>query len=115
MSEENPSSDNQLERSLGPLMIWGLGVGYVISGEYFGWNLGLEHGGPFGMLVATALVTVMYVTFVVSYAEVACVIPRAGGVFVMRPPAIAFAIGAHFQNYLPDVPGISLPSPPSAP
>ena len=98
MSEENPSSDNQLERSLGPLMIWGLGVGYVISGEYFGWNLGLEHGGPFGMLVATALVTVMYVTFVVSYAEVACVIPRAGGVFVMRPPPLRLRLVRIFKT-----------------
>lgn len=131
MSEQQESSDNQLERSLGPLMIWGLGVGYVISGEYFGWNLGLEHGGPYGMLVATAIVTVMYVAFVLSYAEVACAIPRAGGVFVyadrafgkdigflagvsqliefvFAPPAIAFAIGAYFQNYLPEVPIFAL-------
>lgn len=131
MSDQKPSSEDQLERSLGPLMIWGLGVGYVISGEYFGWNLGLEHGGPFGILVATALVTVMYVSFVLSYAEVACAIPKAGGVFVyadrafgkdvgflagvaqliefvFAPPAIAFAIGAYFQNYLPDVPIVAL-------
>ena len=131
MNEQETSSDNQLERSLGPLMIWGLGVGYVISGEYFGWNLGLEHGGPYGMLVATAIVTVMYVAFVLSYAEVACAIPRAGGVFVyadrafgkdigflagvaqliefvFAPPAIAFAIGAYFQNYVPGVPIIAL-------
>ncbi len=131
MSEQNKASENQLERSLGPLMIWGLGVGYVISGEYFGWNLGLEHGGPYGMLVATAIVTVMYVAFVLSYAEVACAIPRAGGVFVyadraygkdvgflagvaqliefvFAPPAIAFAIGAYFQNYVPGVPILAL-------
>ena len=82
MNEQDKSTDNQLERSLGPLMIWGLGVGYVISGEYFGWHLGLEHGGPYGMLDATAIVTVMYVAFVLSYAEVACAIPRAGGAFV---------------------------------
>ena len=57
----------QLERSLGPLMIWGLGVGYVISGEYFGWNLGLAEGGPYGMLVATLIVTLMYLCFTLSY------------------------------------------------
>ena len=131
MSEQDKPAENQLERSLGPLMIWGLGVGYVISGEYFGWNLGLEHGGPYGMLVATAIVTVMYVAFVLSYAEVACAIPRAGGVFVyadrafgkdvgflagvaqliefvFAPPAIAFAIGAYFQNYMPGVPILAL-------
>ena len=43
----------QLQRTLGPVVIWGLGVGYVISGMYFGWNLGLPAGGPYGMLVAT--------------------------------------------------------------
>ena len=30
----------------------GLGVGYVISGEYFGWNLGLPLAGSVGMLIA---------------------------------------------------------------
>ena len=119
--------DATLNKTLGPLTIWGLGVGYVISGEYFGWNLGLPHGGPFGMLVATVIVTVMYVAFVLSYAEIACAIPRAGGAFVyadrafgrtvglvtgvaqliefvFAPPAIAFAIGAYLQNYFPEVP-----------
>ena len=42
-TEDN--SEQQLKRSLGPIMLWGLGVGYVISGMYFGWNLGLEKGG----------------------------------------------------------------------
>ena len=123
MSEPESS---KLQKSLGPLMIWGLGVGYVISGEYFGWNLGLAEGGPYGMLVATALVSLMYLAFVLSYAELACAMPKAGGAFVyvdrafgprlgflagvaqlvefcFAPPAIAFAIGAYFQNYAPGV------------
>lgn len=118
--------NTQLARSLGPAMIWGLGVGYVISGEYFGWNLGLPVAGTYGMLGATLLVTVMYVAFVLSYAELACALPRAGGAFVyatralepdlgylaglgqlvefvMAPPAIAMAIGAYFQLFVPDV------------
>ena len=116
-----------LKRTLGPVMIWGLGVGYVVSGEYFGWNLGLAHGGPLGMLAATLLVTIMYVAFVMSYAEVACALPRAGGVFIyanraygptagfaagvsqlieflFAPPAIALAIGAYLQTYTAAVP-----------
>lgn len=111
----------QLQRTLGPLMIWGLGVGYVISGSYFGWNLGLEPGGPLGMLVATLVATVLYVTFVLGYAELSCAIPRAGGAFVyaqrafgektafvvgtaqlveycLAPPAIAFAIGSYIDT-----------------
>lgn len=122
-----PGEESKLEKTLGPLMLWGLGVGYVISGEYFGWNLGLPQGGTYGMLVATVLVTVMYVTFVLSYAEISNAIPRAGGAFVyadrawgrdvgflvgvaqliefvFAPPAIAFAIGAYFQIFLPTVP-----------
>ncbi|HTL11595.1 MAG TPA: ethanolamine permease [Bdellovibrionota bacterium] len=113
-----------LSRSLGPVMLWGLGVGYVISGEYFGWNLGLPDGGPIGLLIATLLVSVMYIAFSYSYAELACAIPRAGGAFVytsralgptwgflggaaqilefvFAPPAIAAAIGGYFVTYFP--------------
>jgi len=116
----------QLQRTLGPVLIWGLGVGYVISGAYFGWNLGLPEGGPYGMLVATGLVTILYITFVLGYAELACALPRAGGAFVytsrafgphlgfvggvaqlveyvLAPPAIAFAIGA-YVNQTVDLP-----------
>ena len=114
-----------LERTLGPVMLWALGVGYVISGMYFGWNLGLPLGGPYGMLLATVLVTVMYVTFVLSYAELSCALPKAGGAFVygtralgpgggflaglaqwvefvFAPPASAAAIGAYFNIYFPN-------------
>jgi ethanolamine permease len=117
----------QLQKSLGPWLIWGLGVGYVISGMYFGWNLGLPVGGPYGMLVATIAVTVFYVAFVLGYAELACALPRAGGAFVyasrafgahvgfvvgiaqvveyvLAPPAIAFAIGAYINQAAPGVP-----------
>jgi len=110
-------------------MIWGLGVGYVISGNYFGWNLGLEKGGTLGLAIATAFAIVMYVTFTFSYTELACAIPRAGGAFdyatrslgkdigfiagmaqniefIFAPPAIAFAIGSYLNIFLPDIPVI---------
>lgn len=118
------ASEHALKRTLGPLMLWALGVGYVISGMYFGWNLGLPLGGPFGLLAATVVVTVMYVAFVLAYAELACAIPRAGGAFVyahhalgptlgfvagmaqcvefvFAPPAIAAAIGAYVHLFAP--------------
>ncbi|HEX5063522.1 MAG TPA: ethanolamine permease [Kofleriaceae bacterium] len=117
----------QLQKTLGPVLIWGLGVGYVISGMYFGWNLGLPEGGPYGMLVATGVVTILYVTFVLGYAELACALPKAGGVFVytsrafgphlgfiggvaqlveymLAPPAIAFAIGSYINQTIPSIP-----------
>lgn len=113
-----------LQRTLGPLLIWGLGVGYVISGMYFGWNLGLPAGGPYGMVAATVAVTVLYAAFVLGYAELACALPRAGGAFVyatralgphlgflggvtqlveyvLAPPAIAFAIGSYVSQAVP--------------
>lgn len=124
MSTENNAT---LDRSLGPLMLWGLGVGYVISGMYFGWNLGLAEGGTLGLAIATFFIIIMYVCFTFSYTELACAIPKAGGAFdyslrafgptggflggmaqiiefVFAPPAIAAAIGAYFNNYFPDVP-----------
>lgn len=115
-----------LKKTLGPLMLWGLGVGYVISGMYFGWNLGLEVGGPYGLGVAAIGVTALYIAFTLSYSELACAIPKAGGAFdyasrglgsglgflagmaqivefVFAPPAIAFAIGAYFNIYFPSI------------
>jgi ethanolamine permease len=101
-----------LKRTLGPVMLWGLGVGYVISGEYFGWNLGLPLGGTYGMLVATLVITLMYVAFVLSYAELAGAMPRAGGVFVYAaPPAIAMAIGAYVQQRFPELDPIAIAIP----
>ena len=117
----------ELKRALGPVMLWGLGVGYVISGMYFGWNLGLPLGGSWGMLAATIVATILYVTFIFSYTELACAIPRAGGAFdfglrafgplgglilgvaqivefLFAPPAIAAAIGAYFNLFFPTVP-----------
>lgn len=121
------SEEPKLKRSLGPVMLWGLGVGYVISGEYFGWNLGLPIGGSYGMLAATGLVTVMYLCFIFSYTELACAIPKAGGAFiycgralgpgagcvaglaqivefVFAPPAIAMAIAAYVNQRFGDLP-----------
>lgn len=113
------------------MLLWGLGVGYVISGMYFGWNLGLEKGGTLGMAIATAIIIVLYVCFTFSYAELACALPKAGGAFdyarrafgndvgfiagaaqviefVLAPPAIAFAIGAYFNLFFPQIPVLAI-------
>jgi ethanolamine permease len=108
-------------------MVWGLGVGYVISGNYFGWNLGLEKGGTYGLAIALLFIILMYVTFTLSYSELACAIPKSGGAFdyarkafgddagfiagmaqniefIFAPPAIALGIGAYAGTYFPGVP-----------
>src|SRR6516164_822059 len=69
----------ELRRELGPVMLWGLGVGYVISGMYFGWNLGLPQGGTLGLAIATVCIIILYITFTFSYTELACPIPKSGG------------------------------------
>ena len=123
----SPEEEAKLSRTLTPLMLWGLGVGYVISGMYFGWNLGLEKGGTLGLAIATFFIIILYITFTFSYAELASAIPKAGGgfdytrrafgdtwgfvagmaqniEFIFAPPAIAFAIGAYFNLFFPSVP-----------
>jgi ethanolamine permease len=130
-TEETPKEEKELKRTLTPIMLWGLGVGYVISGMYFGWNLGLEKGGTLGLAVATIFIVIMYVTFTFSYSELACAIPKAGGgfdyasralgknwgfvagmaqsiEFIFAPPAIAFAIGAYFNLFFPQIPILNI-------
>lgn len=117
----------ELKRTLSPFLLWGLGVGYVISGMYFGWNLGLEQGGTGGLAIATFFIIILYTCFTFSYAELAAAIPKAGGAFdythralgrdlgflagmaqniefIFAPPAIAFAIGAYFNLFFPQIP-----------
>jgi ethanolamine permease len=128
---ETTNKGGTLRRTLTPLMLWGLGTGYVISGMYFGWNLGLEKGGTLGLAIATGGIIMMYLAFTFSYAELACAIPKAGGVFdyahramgrdaaflagmaqhiefVFAPPAIALSIGAYFNLFLPDIPVLAI-------
>jgi len=123
---EQADQPGTLKRTLSPIMLWGLGVGYVISGMYFGWNLGLKEGGTLGLGIATFFIIIMYATFSFSYSELACAIPKAGGVFdyanramgkeagfiagmaqniefIFAPPAIALSIGAYFNLFFPQV------------
>jgi ethanolamine permease len=116
-----------LKKALTPLHLWAIAVGLVISGEYFGWNYGWAVAGPVGFLVATLVVTVLYVTFVFSFTELTTAIPSAGGPFayahralgpiggfvagyatlvefLFAPPAIAFALGSYGHFLWPAVP-----------
>jgi ethanolamine permease len=61
--------------------IWALGVGAVISGDFYGWNVGLVKGGLGGLLIATAVVAVMYYGLVYSIAEMAPALPHTGGAY----------------------------------
>src|SRR5256884_1157963 len=71
--------EHALKKPMGVLHIWALGVGVVITGEYFGWNQGLSAGGPIGMLLASLFVCVLYMAWVLALAELSVAMPFAGG------------------------------------
>lgn len=119
-------NNNQLKPTLGTLHLWGIAVGLVISGEYFGWSYGWGIAGTLGFLVTTLLIATMYTSFIFSFTELTTAIPHAGGPFaysrrafgetggliagmatliefVFAPPAIAMAIGAYLNVQYPQL------------
>ena len=106
-----------LKRTLGSFRLWGIAVGLVISGEYFGWSYGWSQAGTLGFMIVALAIAAMYCAFIFSFTELTTAIPHAGGPFayayrafgptggfiagfatliefVFAPPAIAMAIGA---------------------
>jgi ethanolamine permease len=117
---------SSLKATLNGWHLWGLAVGLVISGEYFGWSYGWDKAGTLGFLVTSILIAIMYTTFIFSFTELTTSIPHAGGPFayarrafgskmafvagfatliefVFAPPAIAMAIGAYLNVQFPGV------------
>ncbi|MFT4032272.1 MAG: ethanolamine permease [Siphonobacter sp.] len=118
---------NELKKALSPIHLWAIGVGLVISGEYFGWNYGWAVAGTVGLLIATLIITVLYITFIFSFTELTTTIPNAGGPFayalkafgpvgaliagyatliefLFATPAIALALGSYIHFLYPGVP-----------
>ncbi|MBN8913619.1 MAG: ethanolamine permease [Rhizobiales bacterium] len=72
--------NRQLKRgAAGWLLLVGLGVAYVISGDYAGWNFGLKTGGWGGLFIASILMATMYTCMCFALAELATIAPTAGG------------------------------------
>ncbi len=126
MSSQQAGTANhgELKRTLTTLQLWGIAVGLVISGEYFGWSYGWAAAGTLGFVVTSVFVAAMYSTFIFSFTELTTSIPHAGGPFayakrafgpvggyiagastlvefVFAPPAIALAIGAYLHIQFP--------------
>ncbi|WP_377289360.1 ethanolamine permease [Rhizobium sp. SG2393] len=118
--------DITLKKTLNTFHLWGIAVGLVISGEYFGWSYGWASAGTLGFLVTTTVIAAMYVAFIFSFTELTTAIPQAGGPFayslrafgptggaiagfatliefVFAPPAIALAIGAYLNIQFPSL------------
>jgi len=70
-----------LRRHAGVWSLWALGVGAVISGDFYGWNAGLSTGGFGGLLIATAIIAVMYYGLCYSIAEMSPALPHTGGAY----------------------------------
>ena len=79
--EDRYFSERGLRRYAGVWSLWALGVGAVISGDFFGWNYGLRAGGFGGLLVATVIITAMYAGLCFSIAEMAAALPHTGGAY----------------------------------
>ena len=79
--EDGYFEKRRLRRHAGVGSLWALGVGAVISGDFFGWNVGLAAGGFGGLLVATVIITVMYVGVCFSIAEMSAALPHTGGAY----------------------------------
>lgn len=70
-----------LRRSAGVWGLWGLAVAAVISGDFSGWNFGIGFAGFGGMLIAFAILVVMYYGMIFSIGEMAAAMPHTGGAY----------------------------------
>ncbi len=77
----------------GWFLLAGLGVSYVISGDFAGWNFGIEQAGWGGFAIAAILMAVMYLTLVLSLAEMSSAIPSAGGGYGFARQAMGSSAG----------------------
>ncbi len=77
--DENYFQHRKLKRgAAGWVLLAGLGVAYVISGDFAGWNFGLDEGGWGGLLIAAILMAAMYTCMVFGLAEMSSAMPVAG-------------------------------------
>ena len=125
--QEHRESDAYLQKrqlksgTAGWLLLASLGVGYVISGDYSGWNFGLAEGGFGGLAIAAVIIAGMYLALVLGMAEMSSALPAAGGgstfarrargpwggfatgtailiEYAIAPAAIATFIGAYVES-----------------
>ena len=71
----------KLKRTAGVWGLWGLAVAAVVSGDFSGWNFGIDYAGFGGMLIAFALLIVMYYGMIFSIGEMASAMPHTGGAY----------------------------------
>jgi ethanolamine permease len=93
-NNEEYLAQRQLKKgAAGWILLAGLGVSYVISGDFAGWNFGIAQAGWGGFVIAAVLMGIMYLTLVLSLAEMSAAIPAAGGGYSFARQAIGPAGG----------------------
>ncbi|MFW0790140.1 ethanolamine permease [Gordonia sp. CPCC 205333] len=92
--DESDESDDYLAKrtlrsgSAGWILLAGLGVSYVISGDYAGWNNGIAEGGFGGLGIAAIIIAGMYLAMVLGMAELSSALPAAGGGYTFARRAL---------------------------
>ena len=71
----------KLKRSAGVWGLWGLAVAAVISGDFSGWNFGIDFAGFGGMTIAFIILVAMYYGLIFSIGEMAAAQPHTGGAY----------------------------------
>jgi ethanolamine permease len=85
---EDYLAQRRLRRHARTAHLWAMGVGAVISGDFFGWNFGLAAGGFGGMLLAMGAMTLLYIGLCLSIAEMSPALPHAGGAYSFARTAL---------------------------
>ncbi|RLN98875.1 hypothetical protein BBJ28_00014493 [Nothophytophthora sp. Chile5] len=80
MDIQEPKTTTSRRSATAP-QLWALGIGAVISGEYYGWQSSLVAGFN-GMLIVLSMMTVLYVMLAFSLAELSSTIPAGGGPYI---------------------------------
>src|SRR6266700_3101830 len=95
----SPSSSQpvNLLKVLGPIHVWGLGVGIVLVGEFMGWNYGVGKGGAFGALISCWVIGLLYTCVAMIDSEITSTVAAAGGQYAQAKhtigPLMAFNVG----------------------
>ncbi len=107
-----PTETKVINKKIGVFSIWAIGVGMVISGESFGWNLGWAITGPNWFYLPVFVAAIMYFGLVQSLIELACVYPNVKGPheyveFAFGKNAGAFIVLAVLFEFLFATPAIA--------
>ncbi len=93
------ASKINLLRVLGPVHVWGLGVGIVLVGEFSGWNFAVGKGGALAVLLACWVAGLLYTCVAMIDSEVTSTAAAAGGQYAQAKhivgPLMAFNVGLY--------------------